>query len=147
VGAHLGVWRFIPSHSPTFPGAWIVTLGRHSKPTPSQALALVASPRLRLRHSSPIIPSSWSFARLASTSNRLFGILTPKITWRSSPQIQFSSDRIASSSLTKISKETKVNSSTKCRVWVHGINKLYNWKNYLCTSKVCSINWSRLLYL
>jgi hypothetical protein len=26
VGAHLGVWKFIPSHSPKFPGAWNVTL-------------------------------------------------------------------------------------------------------------------------
>jgi hypothetical protein len=25
VRAHLGVWGFIPSHSPTFPGAWNVT--------------------------------------------------------------------------------------------------------------------------
>jgi len=34
VGAHLGVWRFIPSHSPTFPGAWDVTPKLPSWPTP-----------------------------------------------------------------------------------------------------------------
>jgi hypothetical protein len=49
-GAHLGVWRFIPSHSPTFPRAWNVTPGLHSWPTPLQALALVVSPRLGLQH-------------------------------------------------------------------------------------------------
>jgi hypothetical protein len=48
VGAHLGVWGFIPSHSPTFPGAWNVTPGLPSWRTPLQALALVVSPRLRL---------------------------------------------------------------------------------------------------
>jgi hypothetical protein len=147
VGVHLGVWRFIPSHFPTLLKAWNVILGLHSGPAPSQALALVTSPKLGLWHSSPTIPSSWSFARLASTNNHLFGILTPKNTWWSSPHIQFNSDRVASSSLTKTSKETKVSSFIKCRVWMHGINKLYNWENYLCTSKVYSINWNPLLYL
>jgi len=50
VGAHLGVWGFIPSHSPTLLGTWNVTPRLHSWPAPSQALALVASPRLRLQH-------------------------------------------------------------------------------------------------
>ncbi len=50
VGIHLGVWRFIPSHSPTFPRAWDVTLRLSSWPTPLQALALVASPKLGLQH-------------------------------------------------------------------------------------------------
>jgi hypothetical protein len=50
VGTHLGVWGFIPSHSHTLPGAWNVTLGLPSWPAPLQALALIASPRLRLRH-------------------------------------------------------------------------------------------------
>jgi hypothetical protein len=50
VGAHLGMWGFIPSHSPTLMGAWNVTPGFHFWPTPSQALALVTSPKLRLRH-------------------------------------------------------------------------------------------------
>ncbi len=48
VGAHLRVWRFIPSQSPTLPGAWDVTLGLPSWPAPLQTLALVASPRLGL---------------------------------------------------------------------------------------------------
>jgi hypothetical protein len=48
VGTHLGVWGFIPSHSPTFLGGWSVTPKLHSWPTPLQALALVASPKLRL---------------------------------------------------------------------------------------------------
>jgi len=48
VGAHLGVWRFIPSHSPTLPGTWDVTLGLPSSLAPLQAFALVANPRLRL---------------------------------------------------------------------------------------------------
>jgi hypothetical protein len=50
VGTHLVVWRFIPSHSPTLPGTWNVTLRLHFWPAPSQALALVTSPRLGLRH-------------------------------------------------------------------------------------------------
>jgi hypothetical protein len=49
MGPHLGVWRFIPSHFPTLSGVWDVTLGLPSWPTPLQALALVASPRLGLR--------------------------------------------------------------------------------------------------
>ncbi len=49
VEAHLGVWGFIPSHFLTFPRAWNVTIRLHSWPTPLQALALVASPRLGLR--------------------------------------------------------------------------------------------------
>jgi hypothetical protein len=50
VGAHLGVRRFIPSHSPTFSNTWNVTFRLHSWPAPSQALALVVNPRLGLRH-------------------------------------------------------------------------------------------------
>jgi hypothetical protein len=50
VGAHLGVWRFIPSHFPTLLARWNVTPRLHSWPTPLQALALVASPWLRLKH-------------------------------------------------------------------------------------------------
>ncbi len=49
VGAHLGVWGFIPSHSLTFPGAWDVTPELPSWSAPLQALALVVSPRLGLR--------------------------------------------------------------------------------------------------
>jgi hypothetical protein len=49
VGAHLGVWGFILSHSPTLPRTWDVTPGLTSWPSPLQALALVASPRLGLR--------------------------------------------------------------------------------------------------
>ncbi len=52
VGAHLGVWGFIPSHFPTFLKAWNVTPRIHSWPTPLQALALVVSSMLRLRQSS-----------------------------------------------------------------------------------------------
>ncbi len=32
VGNHLRVWGFIPSHCPTLPGTWNVTLGLHSWP-------------------------------------------------------------------------------------------------------------------
>jgi len=49
VGIHLEVWGNEPSHSPTLPGAWNVTHGLHIWPTPSQALALVANPSLRLQ--------------------------------------------------------------------------------------------------
>jgi len=49
VGAHLGVWGFIPSHFPTLPGVWNVTFGFHSWPTPLPALALITSLRLKLR--------------------------------------------------------------------------------------------------
>jgi len=50
MGAHLEVWRFIPSDSPTLLGAWDVTPGLPSCLAPLQPLALVMSPRLRLRH-------------------------------------------------------------------------------------------------
>jgi hypothetical protein len=55
MGVHLGVWGFIPSHSPTFLGAWDVTFGLPSWPSPLQAFALVASFRLRLRHEVKLI--------------------------------------------------------------------------------------------
>ncbi len=48
MGAHLGVWGFVPSRSPALPGAWNVTLGLPSWPAPLQALVLVASSRLGL---------------------------------------------------------------------------------------------------
>jgi hypothetical protein len=48
VGAHLGVWGFIPSPSLTLPGAWNVIPGLHTWLTPLQAFVLVASPRLRM---------------------------------------------------------------------------------------------------
>jgi len=50
VGAHLEVWKFIPSHSPPLLGAWNVTPRLHCWPAPLQALALVTNPRLGLRH-------------------------------------------------------------------------------------------------
>jgi hypothetical protein len=50
MGAHLGVWRFIPSHFPTLSEEWNVTPRFSSWPTPLQALVLVASPRLGLWH-------------------------------------------------------------------------------------------------
>ncbi len=50
VGAHLGVWGFIPSHFLTFPGAWNVTPRLPSWHAPLQTFALVASPKLRLQH-------------------------------------------------------------------------------------------------
>jgi len=50
VGVHLGVWGFIPSHSLALPGAWNVTFELHTWLAPSQAFALVSSPRLGLRH-------------------------------------------------------------------------------------------------
>jgi hypothetical protein len=49
VGAQLGVWRFIPSHSFTLPRAWDVTPRLPSLPAPLQAFTLVTSLRLRLR--------------------------------------------------------------------------------------------------
>ncbi len=49
VEAHLGLWRFIPSHSLTFPRAWNVTPKLHFWLTSLQAFALVASPRLGLQ--------------------------------------------------------------------------------------------------
>jgi hypothetical protein len=48
--AHLGVWGFIPSHFPTLSKVWNVDPVLHSWPAPLQALTLVVSPRLRLRH-------------------------------------------------------------------------------------------------
>jgi hypothetical protein len=48
MGVHLGMWRFIPSHSFAFPGARDVTHGLPSWLATLQALALVVSPRLQL---------------------------------------------------------------------------------------------------
>ncbi len=50
VGVYLGVWGFIPSHSPTLPRAWDVTPGLPSWPASLQALVLVMSLRLKLEH-------------------------------------------------------------------------------------------------
>ncbi len=50
VGAHLGVREFIPSHSPTLSGIWNVIPRFHSWLAPSQAFALVVSPKLVLPH-------------------------------------------------------------------------------------------------
>jgi hypothetical protein len=50
MGIPLGVWGIIPSHFLTLPGAWDVTPGLSSWPAFLQALALVASLRLGLRH-------------------------------------------------------------------------------------------------
>jgi hypothetical protein len=50
MGVYLGVWGFIPSPSFALLGAWDVIPGLPSWPAPLQALALVTSPRLRLRH-------------------------------------------------------------------------------------------------
>jgi hypothetical protein len=50
VRVHLGVWKFIPSHSTTLSGTWNVTHDLQSWPAPFQSLTLVASPRLGLRH-------------------------------------------------------------------------------------------------
>jgi len=43
-------WGFIPSHSLALPKAWNVIAEPPSWPAPSQALALVTSPRLGLQH-------------------------------------------------------------------------------------------------
>jgi len=51
VGVPLGVWRFIPSHSLALSKAYDMTLGLPSWPATLQPLTLVASSRLRLRHS------------------------------------------------------------------------------------------------
>jgi hypothetical protein len=50
VGVHLGVWRFIPSHSPMLLRTWDVTPWLPSWPTPLQTLTLVPSARLGLQH-------------------------------------------------------------------------------------------------
>jgi hypothetical protein len=50
MGVPLGVWGFIPSKFFAHSGAWNVTPKIPSWPTILQALALVASPRLGLRH-------------------------------------------------------------------------------------------------
>jgi hypothetical protein len=49
-GVALGVWGFIPSHFPTLPGVPGVTPGLPFGPHPCNPFALVASPKLGLRH-------------------------------------------------------------------------------------------------
>ncbi len=50
VGANLGVWGFIPSHSLALPGTWNVIPGLNFWLAPLQTLALVMNPRLELQH-------------------------------------------------------------------------------------------------
>ncbi len=50
LGVALGVWRLTPSHSPTLPGVSDVTPGLPLGPHPCNPFALVASPKLGLRH-------------------------------------------------------------------------------------------------
>jgi hypothetical protein len=49
-GVALGVWGFTPSHFPTLPGVPDVTPGLPFGPHPCNPFALVASPKLGLRH-------------------------------------------------------------------------------------------------
>jgi hypothetical protein len=63
---------FIPSHSATFLGTWNVILGFHSWLAPLQALALVASPSLGLRHIVFIIFSSSFFHSSDIRNTRIF---------------------------------------------------------------------------
>ncbi len=49
-GVALGVWGFTPSHFPTLPGVLDVTPGLPFGPHPCNPFALVASPKLGLRH-------------------------------------------------------------------------------------------------
>ncbi len=81
VGAHLGVWEFILSHSLTFPRAWNVIPGFHLWPAPLQALALVANPRLRLGQTSILLIMNmqedlWKLA----LNNKIFYCLETKWT-------------------------------------------------------------------
>ncbi len=48
MGAHLGVWGFIPSYFPTFSRVLNVTPELHSWLTPLQSFTLVKSPNLGL---------------------------------------------------------------------------------------------------
>jgi hypothetical protein len=48
MGAHLGVWGFVPLHFPTLPRAWNVTPKFYSWLAPLQVFALVVNPRLEL---------------------------------------------------------------------------------------------------
>ncbi len=50
LGVALGVWRLTPSHSPTLSGVSDVTPGLPLGPHPCNPFALVASPKLGLRH-------------------------------------------------------------------------------------------------
>ncbi len=48
VGTHLGVWRFIPSHSPTLPKTWDVTLRLPFWPAHLQAFCFGRKPKVRV---------------------------------------------------------------------------------------------------
>jgi hypothetical protein len=49
MGTHLGVWGFVPSHSPALPRAWDVTPRLPSWHALLQSLTLDTNPRLRLQ--------------------------------------------------------------------------------------------------
>jgi hypothetical protein len=64
VGVALGVWRFTPSHIPTFLGVCDLTPGLPLGPHPCNPFALVASPKLGLRqnetlHNDMSSPYQW----------------------------------------------------------------------------------------
>ncbi len=48
MGAHLGMWMFIPSHSPTLSGAWNVTPGLHSWPASFASPYFGREPKVRV---------------------------------------------------------------------------------------------------
>jgi hypothetical protein len=48
VGAHLGVWGFIPSHSPTLLGTWNVTPKLHSSPASFASPYFGHKPKIRV---------------------------------------------------------------------------------------------------
>jgi hypothetical protein len=80
MGIHLGVWSFIPSYSFALPGTWDVIPGFPFWPTILQALTLVASPRLGLRHEATMCSmeavsmKDWKSIH-ASPSSILFDVL------------------------------------------------------------------------
>jgi len=78
VGAQLGLWGFIPSHSLALPGAWNVTPRLHTWPTPSQALALVANLRLWLRHQQSSLIKTNSFIHVCTQIDKHTILLNSK---------------------------------------------------------------------
>jgi hypothetical protein len=76
VGDHLGMCGLIPSHFPTFLWTWDVTRKLHSRPTPLQALVLIASLRLGSQHCIRMNVCCWKLVCLGISHQNVLLMLT-----------------------------------------------------------------------
>jgi hypothetical protein len=127
VGAHLRVWRFIPSHSPTLPYAWNVIPGLHSWPAPLQVFVLVMSPRLGMQH---FLTNSKLWIMVISTSFNYFGKI-----WNKSWNMLMTCHKKMKAWTTMVYALSIVKANIFAITWVTLINFMVSLKSPCCTSK------------